>query len=233
MGLFFMSYQVVFLDADDTLFDYTRCEAYALNEAFKKAGLPEDPRYAASYRVINQQLWNDFEKGLVTLEVLRSERFRRLFEEFGLKVDMDAEQLSASYLSYLGQASYLVEGAVEICEYLKSKYRLAIITNGIKEVQVSRLLKSGLQDYFEHMIVSEDAGFQKPHTGIFEHACRLIGHEDKSAAIMIGDSLSSDIEGGRRFGIDTVWFNIHGKENMTGIRPHYEIRRLEELRHIL
>lgn len=227
-----MSYEIVFIDADDTLYDYTRCESFALHHAFEEHHIEAGSEtMTESYRRINQQLWNDFEKGRVTLEVLRLERFARLFAEFGLTVD--AGQFSVTYLSYLAQGSFLIEGAEELCSYLQAKYRLVIVTNGIKEVQLLRIAGSPLNNCFEAVIVSEDAGYQKPHTGIFDYACGKLNFRHKPNAIMIGDSLSSDIQGGMNYGIDTCWYNPKHKDNPAGIQPTYTIHRLQELKAIL
>jgi 2-haloacid dehalogenase len=228
-----MRYEVVFFDADDTLFDYSKAEAYALHHAFREFDVTiEDADYTQSYRQINQQLWEDFEKGTIDMVKLRLERFRKLFDKLDLNLDPGA--FSDCYLKYLGQGSFVIEGAVAICNYLLQKgYRLAIITNGFKEVQIGRIGRSEMRDFFEAIIISEETGFQKPHQGIFEHAFLKMNHLDKSKAIMIGDSLSSDIQGGISFGIDTCWFNPTHKANRLQVKPTYEIQALSELMNIL
>ena len=112
-------------------------------------------------------------------------------------------------------------------------FRSVVVTNGIKEVQRSRIGRSPLEPYFSDLVISEEAGSSKPSPAIFEHACARLGFHDKDRMIMVGDSLSSDIRGGVNFGIDTCWFNPGSKANDSGLRPTYEIRELSELRTIL
>ena len=121
-----------------------------------------------------------------------------------------------------------MEGAEELCRQLTERgQRMAIITNGIKEVQFNRISRSSLYDSFECIIVSEDAGSQKPHEGIFDYAFDKLNHPDKSEVLIVGDSLTSDIQGGIRYGIDTCWYNPR-KANPTAIQPKYEIHSLME-----
>ncbi|OXM87736.1 YjjG family noncanonical pyrimidine nucleotidase [Paenibacillus rigui] len=229
-----MSYEVILFDADDTLFDYSAAEAFALERAFGNIPLECSPELIESYRTINQQLWNEFELGTVTLNLLRSERFKRLFERHQLKVDIHPEQFSETYLQHLAASAFLIDGAVELCEYLKSDgYRLAVITNGIKEVQLGRIGLSALSEAFELIVVSEDAGVQKPQAAIFEYTMERLGFVEKNKVLMVGDSLTSDIRGGINYGIDTCWFNPKDKRNISEIQPTYEIAQLSELKAIL
>jgi 2-haloacid dehalogenase len=225
-----MSYQIILFDADDTLFDYSKSESFALTNAFKLIGIECSDNIVQSYRFINQQLWYDYEKGIIELELLRSERFKRLFAEHDLMTEFNADDFSINYIKYLGEGTFLIQGAVDICNYFLSQgIRIAVITNGIKEVQLGRISKSELSTSFEHIIISEDAGFQKPHRGIFEYAFNKLNFQDKSKVLIVGDSLSSDIQGGINYGIDTCWFNPNRKVNSTGIKPTFEINKLEEL----
>lgn len=225
-----MNYEIILFDADDTLFDYKKSEAYALSQAFANAGIVVANEVVDHYRTINQQLWNEYEQGSVTLDHLRSERFRRLFEAHALAVDHPIEQFGQSYARHLGEGAFLIEGAEEICTTLRENgIRLAIITNGIKEVQLARIRRTGMDKHFEQIIVSEDAGAQKPSERIFEYAFEKLNVREKRKVLFVGDSLTSDITGGYRYGIDTCWFNPMGRPNASGIQPTYEIVRLDEL----
>lgn len=119
-------------------------------------------------------------------------------------------------------------GALEVLEQL-SHYRLVIMTNGFGEVQTSRLKNSDLDQHFDHIVISEEAGYQKPDPGIFEFAFSEIGVEAKENAIIVGDSLTSDIQGGINYGIDTIWFNPSAKKNESAVEPTFEIRDLVEI----
>lgn len=225
-------YKLIFLDADDTLFDYEKAEKYSLTGVLSHFNCKLDfERVKKRYKVINSNLWYELEKGLVSKEELRYKRFELLFEEFNL--DYNPHEASEVYVRYLSESSFLIDDAFELCKYLSKKYKLVIITNGIKEVQISRINKSLIKDYISELIISDDIGIAKPNEKIFEHALKLSGEYLKSEILMIGDSLSSDIKGARNFGIDACWYNIHGIENTTDLTPKYEIVALDELYEIL
>jgi 2-haloacid dehalogenase len=226
-----MKYETIIFDIDDTLFDFGKAEDHALRKAFEQFGLPSGAtQYKMSYKEFNKPLWRDLEKGLITLQELGVERFRRLFVHHGLKID--ATEFSRVFLEYLGQGTYLVPGAEELCNSLED-FQLAVITNGFGQAQKARIAGSPLADTFEQIIVSEEAGFQKPETGIFEYAFSKLGIADKDKVLMVGDSLTSDVQGGLNFGLDTCWFNPHHKKNTSGVKPTYEIHRLQDLLEIV
>ncbi|MDN7241003.1 YjjG family noncanonical pyrimidine nucleotidase [Planococcus sp. N028] len=220
-------YETIFFDVDDTLFDFGQSERNALHNTFMEYKLPEGMAdYHASYRQISNKLWADLEKGKIALRDLGIERFQRLFLEHDLETD--ARLFSSSYLSHLGKEAHLMPGAEELCCKL-SGYKLAIITNGFMEVQHARIENSPLCGKFEHIIVSEATGFQKPHRGIFDYAFEKLQLTEKENVLMVGDSLMSDIQGGNNYGIDTCWFNPLRKRNTTSVTPTYEIHHLLEL----
>lgn len=227
-----MKYEVILLDADGTLFNFERTESYALKKLFDKYCFKEDCNVLVrKYKEINAKLWSEMELGRITSEELKHERFRRFLAECSLAVDYC--EVSNCYIEFLSEGNFLLDGAEEICEYLAKKYKLVIITNGIKEVQYSRVEKSAIAKYIDYLVVSQEAGSQKPDKKIFEYTFKRIGHEDKSTALIIGDSLSSDIQGGINFGIDTCWYNPGDDRNKTEIEASYEIKTLQELRGLL
>ncbi|QED48006.1 YjjG family noncanonical pyrimidine nucleotidase [Cytobacillus dafuensis] len=222
-----MKYEIIFFDIDDTLFDFSMSEREALNKAFVEFGLPTGlAEYEANYKEISKVLWRDLEQELTTLSELGVERFRRLFLTHELEINADT--FNSIYLGYLGKETHLVQGAVELYDNLAG-CRLAIITNGFTDVQTSRIGRSPLCNTFEHIIISEEAGFQKPGKGIFDYAFSKLQITDKTKVLIVGDSLTSDVQGGINYGIDTCWFNPHLKENNTGIKPTYEICELTDL----
>jgi 2-haloacid dehalogenase len=222
-----MKYEIILFDVDDTLFDFSMSEREALHKAFVEFGLPTGlAEYEANYKEISKVLWRDLEQGLTTLSELGVERFRRLF--LAHELEINADTFNSIYLGYLGKETHLVQGAVELCDNLAG-CRLAIITNGFTNVQTSRIGSSALCNTFEHIIISEEAGFQKPEKGIFDYAFSKLQITDKTKVLIVGDSLTSDIQGGINYGIDTCWFNPHLKENNIGIKPTYEIRELTDL----
>ncbi|MGG1659989.1 YjjG family noncanonical pyrimidine nucleotidase [Brevibacillus sp. NRS-1366] len=222
-----MKYEIILFDVDDTLFDFKRTEEKALQKTFRAhemlTGLEE---YGSTYKEISKVLWRDLEEGRITLPELGVERFRRLFATVHL--DINAEAFSRTYLENLGKEIHLMPGAVELCNSL-TDCRLVIITNGFSSVQTSRIAGSPLCHSFEELIISEEVGYKKPDREIFEHTFSKLQITDKANVLIVGDSLTSDIQGGNQFGIDTCWFNPDRKDNHTGIFPTYEIHELSEL----
>ncbi|MBA1335589.1 MAG: Pyrimidine 5'-nucleotidase YjjG [Firmicutes bacterium] len=227
-----MSYKLILFDADGTLFDYDRAESLALQNIFSYNGIEYDEKYHLDlYRKINSQIWEEFEKNLITAEELKGERFRRMFDVLG--IEREFGQFSQGYLDYLSEGAFLIDGAEEIVSKLAGRYNMAIITNGIKSVQLQRFKKSALIKYINNIIISEEVGYPKPHRQIFDYAFAALSHADKKTALIVGDSLSSDIMGGYMYGIDTCWFNPSKIENDSGVQPTYEISQLNQLEKIL
>ena len=238
-----MSYKLVLIDLDDTLFDYLKTEEAAFRNTFKELGFFVESELGNAkkekiyekikdrYKDVNLQLWKDLEKGAVDKDILKVVRFEKIIEEFDLKYD--SYEMSELYLKKLGEGIFPFEATEKLCEYLHSKYKVGIVTNGIKEVQHSRIENSKIAKYIDKIIISDEVGVNKPDKRIFEYAMNYFEIMDKSEVIMIGDSLGADIKGGQNAGIDTCWVNLRNNVNDTGIVPKYEVRKLEELFEIL
>ncbi|WP_252504914.1 YjjG family noncanonical pyrimidine nucleotidase [Sporosarcina sp. Marseille-Q4943] len=225
-----MNYDVFLFDLDDTLMDFGETEKNAFTNVFTTHGFPNAlADFRDTYRAVSTVLWEDLEQGRITLAELKTERFRRLFLEHGL--EMDAEQFGQLYLDHLGKEVHLIEGVASMLHSLKGA-RLAVLTNGFKDVQLARIAASGLSGVFEAIFTSEEIGFQKPQREIFEHVFKQLQIKDKSRVLMIGDSLSSDIRGGNNFGIDTCWYNPKRKENNGLAQPTYEIHDWKDFQFI-
>ena len=226
-----MLYSWLLFDADGTLFDYDTAESKALAATFHDSGIPFTVGYAKSYRQINAQIWSDFEKGQISQEELRSERFGRLFT--ALEIDADPLPFSDAYLTNLGNAADLIDGTQSLLQTLYKKYKLLLITNGIPEVQRSRLAHSTILRYFEVIIISGEIGIAKPDPAIFDAAFQSMGHPPRAETLIIGDSLTSDIQGGLNYGIDTCWYNPDQHPPNPAIPATYEIQTLAELHALL
>jgi YjjG family noncanonical pyrimidine nucleotidase len=223
-------YRAVLLDADETLFDFTRAEAFALEATFRAYGLDPSLGAMARYDEINKALWRKFERGEIAQAVLKVQRFERLFAELGVSVS--AEVFSETYIETLGKGAFLISGAEELCDYLASAYSLALVTNGLAKVQRPRFEASTIRRHFRALVISEEVGIAKPAPEIFQRACEALGTSPRDC-LMIGDSLVSDIAGALNFGMDSCWVNLRGAVNDTGIQPTYEVRSLAEIREIL
>jgi 2-haloacid dehalogenase len=226
-----MRYKWLLFDADGTLFDFDRAETSALCKTLEQFGVPFTPERLTTYQRINNQLWRALENGLITTGDLKVRRFESFFEE--LQLDLSPHSFSLAYLEQLGTCSELIAGAVEILQALHTRYQLAIVTNGLKAVQRSRLARSPIRDYIAEMVVSEEVGASKPDQAIFDAAFERIGRPLKSEALMIGDSLTSDMEGGYRYGVDTCWYNPTNQSQSVDLKITYQIGNLAELANIL
>jgi 2-haloacid dehalogenase len=222
-----MKYKWLLLDADGTLFDYDKAEATALEKTFKQTSHSFESSYVGVYRRINEQIWLDFEQGKISQARLRIIRFELLLE--AVNVESDPAIFCKRYLKHLADGAYLIEDAEEIVRSLYGKIGLLLITNGLKEVQRSRLAKSTIGEYFAAIVISDEIGVAKPNGGIFDVAFSRMGHPRKEEVLIVGDSLTSDIKGGSDYGIDTCWFNPEQKPCELNVEIRYEIRRLSEL----
>ncbi len=223
------SYKLLIFDADGTIFDYDRGEAYALEAAFGDAGLPFDgEEMIATYRRINADIWRAFEAGRIAQQDISRTRFTRFFEEVGLSAAVDA--FATSYLEHLGEADFLVSGAAELIEFLAKDYSLAMVTNGLSRVQRSRFSRSPIGGRFHPVVISDEVGVQKPNPDIFDFVYETHTQVSPAESLMIGDSLTSDIAGGRAAGIDTCWYNPVGDSlGIADPQPTFEISRLSDL----
>lgn len=227
-----MKYKVVLFDADDTLFDFKKSETHAFMKTMKELeDVYEDRVHLKAYHEINTRIWKEFELGEITQKDLKVERFRRLKEVLGLS--FAPEEFAEKYMHHLSYASFVYPEAETLMEKLEGKYKMAIITNGLTQVQTRRIRNAPLARYFQQVIISEEIGISKPDQKIFVHTLAKLGHEEVKDVLMIGDSLTSDIKGGEDFGVDTCWFNPEGKENHTSISPTFEIRKLMDILNIL
>ncbi|MGD8466532.1 MAG: YjjG family noncanonical pyrimidine nucleotidase [Anaerolineae bacterium] len=219
-----MAYEWLLFDADGTLFDYDLAEASALQRTFAQAGYPFAPGYLQTYRRINARFWSEFERGRVTAEGIKSQRFVELFDS--LQLEGDPLVFSRQYLVCLGEEAHLIDGAQAVLEALSGRLGLVLITNGLQSVQRSRLARSPIGHYFGDVIISEEVGASKPDGRIFDLAFEKMGHPAKSAVLIVGDSLSSDIRGGWAYGIDTCWYNPRRMPHDASVAATYEIHEL-------
>jgi YjjG family noncanonical pyrimidine nucleotidase len=221
--------EVILFDADGTLFDFQKAERGALAQTMARFDLAYDAeRHPALYTAINRDLWRQLEEGRLTAAALKIERFRRFLA--GCEVTLGPEAFSGEYLRQLATASHLLDGAEALLAAIRPHVRLALVTNGLADVQRPRLARSPIGPLFDTVVVSEELGVAKPDARIFEHALRQLQHDDRETVLMVGDSLEADIQGGLNAGLRTCWFNPSRAANGTTIAPTFEIARLLELR---
>lgn len=224
-----MTFSVFLFDLDHTLFDSDASEALALVATLGGAGVVDAARHLPAYSRINRALWDRVERGELTPHDVRVARFRALVDEAGL-VGVDAEVLADAYAAALGDHGDLYAGAREVLSYVKARARTALVTNGLSEVQRRRLARTGIEDCFDAVVISAEVGASKPAKAIFEIACAALQNPKKSEVLMVGDSLSSDMRGGRDFGVTTCWYNPKRKPRPADAPCDHEIVDLAELR---
>lgn len=222
---------IVLLDLDNTILDFNTAEYHALGRAFETLGLPFDERIAALYHRINIRHWEMLEDGILTRGEVLVKRFEALFEALGIKGDADRTQ--ALYETNLAEGHWFMPGAEALLEALSKSCRLFICSNGSQRVQDGRIKSAGIAPYFENIFVSEHMGANKPEARYFEFCFREIPNFSRERAILLGDSLTSDIRGGKNAGILTCWFNPTGKENPGPVRPDYEIAALADFETVI
>lgn len=227
-----MRYQTLLMDADDTLFDFHAAEREAFALLAKQFSLPGDEQTYALYHSINAALWKELEQGLTTKPALLTKRFRRLNAELGIKTDNSAD-MHAYYAAALGRQAILFPDARDICRKLANICRLYMVTNGNKSIQLPRFEQAGILPFFQDIFISDDIGHPKPKKEFFSYVANHIPNYVPHSTLIVGDSLSSDIQGGHNAGLDTAWFNPSGAKCTLDILPTYTIRSLDELFAIL
>lgn len=220
-----MKYNVVLLDADNTLFDFDKAEVRALEKTCQAVNQPYNEEIKQIYEKNNRVLWGALEAGEIDMATLKIERFKGFIKD--LKLNYEPKFMSELYMKYLGEGTFEMEGAYEMCQELSKRYKLVIVTNGITTVQENRLKSSRLKPYISGMITSEAVNCSKPNPRIFDYALDLMGHKSKADVLMVGDSLTSDMQGGINAGIDTCFYNPKGIQH--DLEVTYEVQHLNEL----
>lgn len=219
-------YPTVLLDLDHTLFDSDASERLAFHAALTSVGLAEPERFLDPYIAINTALWAAVERGERTALEVRVARFEELVATCGL--DADPHRLADAFVDGLGAHGDLYPGAAEALDALAGEATLALVTNGLREVQRARLERLAIVDRFAAVVISGEAGVAKPSAAFFDLTFEQLGRPDRATALMVGDSLSADIAGGAGYGTATCWYNPHGRAPGTLAIDHV-ITRLDEL----
>ena len=220
-------YDIVLLDADMTIWDFEASEQLALQDVVESLGVTMTEDIFAFYHKVNSALWKAFDLKQVTKEELAYERFAKLLEYLGKEGDPPG--LNHYYQQRLGEHAIMLPGGEDMVRRLAERCTLYILTNGMHTAQVGRFEKSPIKPYIKRMFISEDMGCQKPDKAYFDKVFDIIGLQDKSRAVMVGDSLTSDIRGGINAGVDTIWYNPKGKPHDPATMPTYTAATMDEI----
>ena len=223
-----MKYPYLLFDADDTLFDFPKASSQAFSVMCRKNDVPDSPEAYQLYHEVNQVLWEAFNRGEITKEFLTLERYVRFLKVLGL--ERDAAQCNRDYLEALGQTVYPLPYAGEVCRELVHRgHKLYIVTNAVASVQRSRLSACPFGDVFTAAFISEEAGAAKPHKAYYDYICRHVPEITPKNTLVIGDSLSTDIQGANNAGLPCCWFNPGGKAAPEDLRIDNAITDLRQL----
>ena len=214
-------------DLDHTLLDFSKAERQAVSKTLVQLGVTPDEQVLTRFSELNLAQWKLLEQGIITRSQVKVRRYQLLFDE--IHVDRPAEKAAKIYEAFLGTGHYFMDGAEKLLQELSPKYRLYIVTNGTASVQKGRLKSAGLQKYVKDIFISEEIGFNKPSKEYFDHCFMKIPVFQRESAVIIGDSLTSDIQGGINAGIQTIWFNPSKVANSSDIYPDYEVSSLQDI----
>ncbi len=223
--------EFLFLDLDDTILDFHKAERLAISKTISQMGVEPSEAVLARYHLINKAHWEALERHDMTREQVLVGRFRVLFGELGVQVD--AERCAKIYEDNLCQGHWFLPGAQEAVQRLSEKYKLYLASNGTARVQEGRLESADIGKYFQEIFISQAVGFNKPDLGFFETCFSRIPGFRRDRAMIVGDSLTSDIRGGKNAGIRTCWINPQGLKAPHDLEPDYELSALTELEALL
>lgn len=226
-------YKYLLFDLDDTILDFKAAEEAAISNLLSHHGLTPTVERLAQYAHINLTLWEQLERKQVTIEHVLHHRFELFFRDLGLNVHgAEAEQI---FRAELNRQGVLIPEAQSLLTRWRDDFRIYAISNGLYQTQILRLEKAGITDLFQDLFISEQIGVNKPDPRFFDHVKTSIPGFDSRKALVIGDSLTSDILGGNQAGIATCWFNRHGKPfpDVPELVPTFEIQRLDQLDEII
>lgn len=225
--------KVILWDMDGTLLSFKKAERAAIQSCFSELsmGVCSD-EMIEHYSKINDGYWRRLERGELTRKQVLLGRFREFFGFYGLDTGQ-VEAFNARYQLRLGDFIFFNEGALETVRNLKGRVPQYVVTNGTKIAQERKLEKSGLNPFLDGVFISEDVGVEKPMYGFFQAVFGQIRDYKKEEILIVGDSLTSDMQGGANAGIKTCWFNPEGAENTSGLNLDYEIKRIDEVLEII
>jgi 2-haloacid dehalogenase len=227
-------YTFLLWDVDHTLLDFKKSESYALKKSFSCFGREIDDDTVELYSQINDMHWKRYELGEINKTEVLYGRFRELLRVLGIK-DISLDALEEMYQEELGNVYYYLDDSYQLCKELKKQYKQYVISNGVGSTQNHKLELSGFSSIMDGIFISEEVGSPKPEKAFFDVCFKSIPDFDKAKALVIGDSLSSDIRGANNAGVDACWYHAPGATSAgySDVTYQYEITNLWQLKDIL
>lgn len=229
-------FKAVFIDIDNTLLDFQKCSALAIKKSFKKNKIRFTKSVIGIFHTINDSLWKKVEKQIIDKDKLHEVRFQLILKELNYKKDdliIKAKKVEDDFRYNIAFLSIKIKGASSLVKYLAKKYVVCIASNSFYDQQKTRLDRAKIFTYVTHLFVSEKMGYDKPSPKFFERAFESLQGVNPSETVMIGDSISADISGGKDFGMATVWFNKKKVDNADRSQVDYEVYKLKDIKKIL
>lgn len=223
-------YRNLLFDVDDTLLDFKAGELKSLAKTFAQLGVQYTPAIEARYLTVNTGLWQDYEAGEIPREQIFARRFNQVFQQ--MHIQADGRQAERVYHKLLAQQAIVGRHVQDTLAALQD-YHLFVVSNGVETVQHERLTKAGIIDYFDDIFVSDGVGAPKPTLAFFDYVARHVPHFTPQTALIMGDSLTSDIQGGINAKIDQVWYNPTFVPNRRNLAPTYQLNEFSDLTKIL
>ncbi len=223
--------KVVFIDIDNTLLDFDKCAELSIKKAFENFSLSYNSGVVDTFHQINEGLWKEIEKGTLSRAELFDVRWNKILARLG--IDFDGHVLEKSFFSYLTRAAVPVDGAREVVEYLSGKYIVCVTSNAGHNQQITRLESAGMLKYIKYVFVSENIGFAKPDKCFFDACFAELDGVAPEETIIIGDSMTADVEGGKKYGLKTCWYNHKKIDTPECLSADYIINFLGDIKNIL
>ncbi len=227
-----MKYTWILFDADNTLFDFTHSQKNALRYTFKEFGLEYHNDLFPIFTQLNNKIWQAFDENKITHDEIKTERFRFLFNELNIQ-NIDLDKFNIRFIDNLVEYSKLIDDTEQFLLSLAGKVKMAIITNGMKEVQRPRFNKCKIKNIFDGVFISGEMGLSKPNKEYFESVHKQTGDLDKSEYLVVGDNIIADVRGGKEYGFETCWYNPSLLENGQREFTDFEIQNINQLKKII
>ena len=228
-------YTTLFIDLDDTLFDFRQASRMSFHETYDLLGyerfFESFEHFLQIYEPRNRELWVLYGKGEIDKATLNRLRYSYPLEAVGHPDEELAARFCTEALGRIPHKNVLIPGAIELLEYLHPRYDMFILSNGFQELQSQKMATTGLSKYFKRLILSDEIGINKPNPELFHYALEVSGAR-KESSIMIGDMFETDIVGAANIGLDQIFVNITGAKGLA-FEPTYEVNNLLQLKDIL
>lgn len=221
----------VLIDVDNTLLDFNKCAEEAIKIGFSKWNIEYNEKVFPVFLEVNDSLWQKIETGEIDKPTLYQLRWKTIFERLG--IDADGPVFEQDFRNIFSESKEPVDGAYDILDYLSEKYTVSVASNASYWQQMKRLTNSDMLKYFANIFNSEQIGYPKPEKKFFDACFEKLGNIPKDEVIIIGDSLSADINGGAAYGIKTLWFNYGKIPVPKESKADFIVKSLDEIKNIL